>query len=167
MALIQKSRAERRIKKFRKQVFDAHDADAIDDFLAADAVVHGVAPGDTGREGYKRAMARYFEAFPDFNAEHDEILVKGDTVITHWTVSGTHEAPLRFVGPDGHEYELGATDRQVCISGFDMYRFDGKRIVELWQSYDSLDMLQQLGLLSVEGLRQLPQLVRSRFAPSA
>lgn len=167
MALIRKSRAERRINKFRTQVFDAHDVDAIDDFLAADAVVHGVAPGADDREGYKRTMSRYFEAFPDFHARHETVLVDGDTVVVRWTVTGTHAAPLRFVGPDGHAYEIGATGREVSLSGFDMYRFEGKQIAELWQSFDGLELLQQLGLLSLDGLRHVPELIRSRFAPSA
>ncbi|MFB6172681.1 MAG: ester cyclase [Haloarculaceae archaeon] len=167
MALIPRARPGRRINAFRKQVFDAHDVDAIDRFLAPDAVVHGVAPGVDDRAGYARTMGRYFEAFPDFHAEHEAVLVRGDTAVTRWTVTGTHTGPLRFVGPDGHEYELGPTGREVCVSGFDMYRFEGGQIAELWQRYDSFDLLGQLGLLSLDGLRHVPELVRSRFAPSA
>lgn len=55
----------------------------------------------------------------------------------------------------------------MSFTGFDMYRFEGKRIAELWQSYDGLELLEQLGLLSLDGLRHVPELVRSQFAPWA
>lgn len=166
MALIQRASPERRTDQFRQQVFDARDVTAIDHLLSEDCEVHGVAPGVNDREGYGRVMGYFFEAFPDLHAQHDEVFVDGNTVVTRWTVNGTHEAPLRFVGPDNHEYELSPTGRAVSISGFDMYRFEGKRITELWQSYDGLALLGQLGLLSLGGLRRLPELIRSRSVPS-
>lgn len=167
MALIQRASPKRRTDQFRQQVFDARDVDAINRFLAEDCVVHGVAPGVDDREGYRRIIGYFLEAFPDLHAQHDEVFGDGDTLVTRWTVSGTHEAPLQFVGPDGHEYELGPTGRTVSISGFDMYRFEGKQIAELWQCYDGLELLGQLGLLSLDGLRHVPGLVRSRFSSLA
>jgi predicted ester cyclase len=166
MALIQRSNPERRIRRFNREVFGDRNVDAIDEFLSEDCEVFGYGSGHEDREGYKRVMRWYLEAFPDMEIEMNEVLREGDTVVVRWTATGTHTASLHFVGPDGHGYDLGPTGRHVSVDGVDIYRFDGKRISEVRGHFDRLELFAQLGMLSAEGLRHVPELVRSRLAPT-
>jgi predicted ester cyclase len=40
---------------------------------------------------------------------------------------------------------IPASGRQVTAHGMYMFRFAGDRIVEVWDSWDGLNVLQQLG----------------------
>src|SRR5262249_51343198 len=48
----------------------------------------------TGPDGMKSLIAAYQTAFPDAHWAQDEVMESGDTVITRWTGSGTHQGPL-------------------------------------------------------------------------
>ena len=55
-----------------------------------------------------------------------------------WTVRGTHQGEVEEFGP--------STGRQVEIKGITIHRIEDGKIVEEWEGYDNLSILQQLGL---------------------
>jgi len=59
-------------------------------------------------------------------------------VVTRWTAIGTHQGPFMGIAPTG---------KRFTITGISFLRiFDGK-IVEEWQQWDSLGLLQQLDVI--------------------
>jgi SnoaL-like polyketide cyclase len=89
-----------------------------------------------GPEGMKRLVSAYQRAFTVSHWEIEEMIDAGDQVVTRWTGSGTHKADLMIISPTG---------KQVQVTGIWIHRFAGDRIVESWNAWDALGMLQQLG----------------------
>jgi predicted ester cyclase len=68
----------------------------------------------------------------------EDTVTEGAQQVTRWTARGTHE---------GHTEEFGPpTGRRIEFPGISIHRADGSRIVEEWECYDQLTVLQQLGL---------------------
>lgn len=65
-------------------------------------------------------------------------LADGDLVSYHWHLRFIHTGPLMGVPPSGKE---------IAVTGIDMFRLSGGKIVESWAYADALGMLQQMGVL--------------------
>ena len=109
--------------------------------LSKDIVVH--CPGTTaewgqGPEGVVRDAVAFLAAFPDLRITHDNVIAEGDKVAIRWSLTGTHKN--EFVG-------LAPTGRVITMTGIDIFRITGGKIVELWQNMDQLGVMQQLGIV--------------------
>jgi len=62
-----------------------------------------------------------------------------DMVVTRWTVTGTHTGNLGAIP---------ATGRRVSVTGISCGRVENGKMVEAWTNWDTLGMMQQLGVLS-------------------
>jgi predicted ester cyclase len=87
----------------------------------------------------KQLVSTYQRAFTDAHWEIEEMLDAGAQVVTRWQGSGTHQAELMSIGPTG---------RQVQIAGIWIHQIAGEKIVESWNVWDTLGMLQQLGVVA-------------------
>ena len=55
---------------------------------------------------------------------------------------GTHQGALMGIDP---------TEKQIELKGITIHRFEGDKIVEEWERYDNLGMMQQLGVVGEPG----------------
>jgi len=46
---------------------------------------------------------------------------------------------------------IAPTQRQIEFKGITIHRFEGGKIVEEWEDYDNLGIMQQLGAISEAG----------------
>jgi steroid delta-isomerase-like uncharacterized protein len=79
----------------------------------------------------------FFKGFPDATTSIEELITAGDTVITRWILRGTHKG--EFAG-------IPATGKVVVNSGIMITRIENGKVVEDKEDYDSLGMMQQLGM---------------------
>jgi predicted ester cyclase len=86
----------------------------------------------------KRWIAPFRASFPDMQMTVIDLIAEGDTVVGHFTCSGTHTGEWRGHAPTGRRFE--AVD-EVYI-----FRFQEGRIVHAWGIEDTLGRLEQLGL---------------------
>jgi steroid delta-isomerase-like uncharacterized protein len=93
---------------------------------------------ERGPEDVKRFMGEFQEAFPDFHTEIEDQIAEGDKVVTRWTMRGTHREEFRGIAPTGKELE---------ITGIGIFRFSDGKVVESWDNFDQLGMMQQLGVI--------------------
>ncbi len=112
--------------------------DALVEVYAPDVVWHNPDQEVQGIEEAKQFIGMFKSAFPDMNAAVEDVIAEGDKVVTRITMRGTHQGETEEFGP--------ATGRQVEESGITIQRIEGGKIVEEWNSYDNLSLLQQLGL---------------------
>ncbi len=72
----------------------------------------------------------------------EEQIAEGDTVVTRWTATGTQHGPLPGLPPTG---------KSAKVMGIWIHRLAGGKIVESWNVWDTLGMLQQLGAIPTAG----------------
>lgn len=125
------------VKKVLTEVWDEGRYSAVDDYYAEDFVDH--TPGMSGedREGQKRAAEVMRKAFPDLKTTSADIMAEGDRVVLHYHAVGTHEGDLMGISP---------THKKVCMGGVSIYRVEEGKIKEHWGYFDTMSLLQQLGL---------------------
>ena len=92
---------------------------------------------DQDRTLVKEVYEMYLSAFPDMNMTVEEVIAVGDKVVTRWVSEGTHKADLPG---------LPATGKHVSgVEGIVISRVENGQIVEEWESFNELGMMQQLG----------------------
>jgi predicted ester cyclase len=111
-------------------------------------VDHGLAPGLTlqGPEGAKEAVTQFRTAFSDLRLDVDQLVAEGDKVFTYWIARGTHDGPLRTPAGD-----IPPSGKTGIVHGMTLNRLVDRRIIEAWDNFDTLGMLQQLGVIPVRG----------------
>ena len=117
------------------------ELDALDQVYSPELLWHG--PG--GREirgvnGMKEMIAGYRAAFPDLEMTVEREVAEGNTLAVEWRCVGTHTGPLGDIPPTG---------RRIDIRGHVMARFERGKIVEEFEVFDELYMLQQIGAVEV------------------
>lgn len=97
----------------------------------------------TGLDNFKKREANYLSAFPDRTLKIEKLLVSGDTVTVFWTVTATHKGDL----PGG----ISATGNKINVSGISIMVFKGGKIAEIYQTWDRLGLLEQIGKTQLAG----------------
>jgi predicted ester cyclase len=80
----------------------------------------------------------YQMAFPDVRMTVEDGFAEGDKVVVRWTGRGAHTGELMGIPPTG---------KQVTVTGIDVYRVAGGKLVERWGEFDQMGMMQQLGVV--------------------
>jgi steroid delta-isomerase-like uncharacterized protein len=112
--------------------------DILDEVYALDVVWHEPDQEVQGLEEARQFISMYKTAFPDLNVTVEDVIAEGDKVVTRITFHGTHQGEVEEFGPP--------TGRQIEVKGITISRIENGKIVEDWDSYDNLSILQQLGL---------------------
>ena len=112
------------VRKFYEEAWVKGNADAVDEFVAADYVEHGL---PTGVEGLKRSITVYRTAFPDWKTTLDDIFAEGEMVTCLWSTSGTHLGDWFGIPPTGNHF---------TATGISVLRIAGGKVVENWTSID-------------------------------
>jgi len=112
---------------------NGHDFDRMATFYTSTIKVNDV-PMDPA------AVTAQFEplisAFPDWHWEMRHIVVDGDYIAVHFTVTGTHRGAFQ---------EIEATGRRVSISEFTLYRVEDGKFAEVWDLTDMDAVMRQIG----------------------
>jgi steroid delta-isomerase-like uncharacterized protein len=124
-----------------EEIWNKGNLEVITELTASNATFHDPSvPGGkfTGPEGVRQFVQIYRTAFPDVHITIDDQIAEGDKVVTRWTATGTHRGELMGIAP---------TNKRVTVTGTDVERYQGGKVVESWANYDMLGMLQQLGVV--------------------
>ncbi len=148
MATPKSTITEARIRDVAKAMMKAwndHDVDAIlahltDDVLWAEPSLEEPIHG---KEAVAADLRDTFKAFPDLHFPMEDFHIfpsaEQQANVVTWTLTATMTGPL--------EMGLPATGRPVRIGGTTVSRFHDGEVSEFTTYYDSLDFMQQLGLL--------------------
>src|SRR3954453_13059567 len=99
-------------KAVARAVFDAFNGaelESSEDVFSPDAIAHDPYNpyADQGREGLKKVIGMYRQAFPDLSMSIDDQIAEGDKVVTRWTATGTHQGELMGAAPTGKTSVVG------------------------------------------------------------
>lgn len=135
------------VRRFWEEINKGNQA-VLDELYATDFVLH-IPLQLNGLERLKPYMSRLFIAFPDYHAIVEDMVAEGDKVATRLTASGTHQGEFLGIAPTG---------KQMTWTLTHINRIVGGKVVEGWQMTDRLDLLQQMGAMTLtrEGLRVFP-----------
>jgi steroid delta-isomerase-like uncharacterized protein len=91
-----------------------------------------------GPEGFRGFLETYLNGFPDGSITAKEQIAEGDLVATRWIARGTNTGEMMGMPPTGKE---------VTVEGISMSRISDGKAHEAWITWDTLSMLQQLGVV--------------------
>jgi steroid delta-isomerase-like uncharacterized protein len=133
--------ANKRIsRRLVEEVFNTGRFEILDELVAGSFVNHD--PSATGEmkgpEGVRQLIETYRGAFPDLKITIEEQIAERDLVTSRWTGRGTHRGEL---------LGIGATGKETTVTGITIDRIDNGKIVESWNNWDTLGLLQQLGVV--------------------
>lgn len=130
--------SKQRINAFVQDVFNAGDVGAADRYIDAAFVDHAPWPGHPGTlAGFKSGLVEFRAAFPDLRVDVERVIVEGDTVVGHLTMSGTQLGAFMGAPPSGKTFRIEAVD---------IVTMRGGKMVEHWGVFDAAGLAQQLGL---------------------
>jgi steroid delta-isomerase-like uncharacterized protein len=126
------------MKRWFQEVWNEGRVQTIHELLAKDFVGLGQdAPGVAihGPEGFVDLHQRFRDAFSEFKFTVDDIFGAGDKVMVRWSAEMSHT---------GDHLGIRATHKKVRITGITIARIDGGKVVEGWDNWDQLALMQQL-----------------------
>jgi steroid delta-isomerase-like uncharacterized protein len=108
---------------------------AIAEMLAPDAVFHEGDKESIGPEGFYAFYDRLNGAFSDFHVTVHNTIVEGDLTCLRWSCRCKHT---------GDALGMPATQKTIHVTGMSMIRIANGRMIEGWQNWDMLGMLEQI-----------------------
>jgi steroid delta-isomerase-like uncharacterized protein len=131
------------VRRFTNEVMNRGNLRVVDEIVAPNAVNHSSPPGfPAGTAGVKQMATMYRSAFPDVRITIEDLVAEGDRVAARWSATGTHRGELMGIP---------ATGKRVTVTGIEINRIVDGKIVEHWESFDQLGMMQQLGVVPAPG----------------
>jgi len=133
-------------QRIYEEVWNQGALDVLDEILCSDSVSHEPTGDVQGIEGYKLFYGMFSSAFSEIHFTVDEQIAEGDLVVTRFAATSTHTGELMGIP---------ATGADVAITGITVAKIVEGKIVESWNNWDVLGMMQQLG--AVEPARPGPE----------
>ena len=125
------------VRRLLEEFLSCGEPAVADEIFAPDFIDHNPSNPDlSGLDNIKRSVREWCRAFPDTRTAVDDLIAEADRVAARWTSTATHRGA--FLG-------LPATGLGVTISGSGLFRLVDGRIVESWDHFDALGLVQQLG----------------------
>ena len=109
------------------------------ELYALDYIYHG--PGGQelrGRDGIRGLWDVFFVGFPDLHSTIEDMVSAGDKVVLRWRIDGTHTGEFLGIAPSNRKISLRVTE---------IFRFANGQLVEAWDQYDRLGLMQQIGAI--------------------
>jgi steroid delta-isomerase-like uncharacterized protein len=126
------------IRRVIEEAYNRGDLGVVDEVAASDLVIHASSEEIRGPEGAKQYIVALRAGFPDLRLTIEDQIAEGDKVVTRWTARGTHRGTFQNVP---------ATGRKIRLSGTDIDRIIGGKVVECWAHVDELQLMRQLGAI--------------------
>lgn len=124
-------------------LFNKGDLSVADDILADDVTYDGpqsLGPSDvSGPDDIKEFVGVYQTAFPDLLYTVERVTASNGEVRVRWSAMGTHENDLFGLEPTGEGF---------TVEGIDVFHVEEGEITEIYAQWDTLKMVQELGVVS-------------------
>ena len=128
------------VRRWIEQGWNQGNLAVVNELYAADVVQHDPSSPVpvTSAEALRQYVAAFKSALPDLHFSVDDLLAEGDKVMWCFTSRGTHQGPLMGIP---------ATGRTATVTGMVLFRLVDNKIAEVWVNFDTLGMLQQMGVI--------------------
>jgi steroid delta-isomerase-like uncharacterized protein len=127
------------VRRFVGEFWNEGNTAAADELMAVDAVIHMPTGEVVNPDGLKSFAATWRGSFPVWHSTFEDLIAEGDRVAERWTGRGTHRGELQGIPPTG---------KRVEVPGSVFYRIVGGKIVEFRGQFDTMSLMQQLGVIA-------------------
>lgn len=94
-------------------------------------------------QAFQQVLNMYRHGFPDIHYAIDDVIIGAEKIVCQLTVTGTHSGYFLGHPPTGKSFRA---------QGIDVFRLRDGKIAERWGHFDTMTMLQQLGLYKPMGM---------------
>ncbi|MGA2848326.1 MAG: ester cyclase [Terracidiphilus sp.] len=108
---------------------------AIAELLSPNVVLHDAGVDSVGIEPFLLFFDRMQDTFSDIHVDVEEILAEYDKACVRWTCTGKHT---------GFGFSIPPTGAEVRVSGLSVIHVEDGKVVEAWQNWDMLGMMDQI-----------------------
>jgi steroid delta-isomerase-like uncharacterized protein len=127
------------VRRFFDEMCNQRELNIADELFASNHEYHDPQfPTSSGPGGMKDVISTYQTAYPDARWHVVETISADNDIVTRWRATGTQKMELNGIPPTG---------KSVDVQGIWIHRFANNKIVESWNVWDTLGMLQQLGVV--------------------
>ena len=125
-------------RRFQEE-FNARNWEGCLSLLAPDCAAYQPgAPGPINNDQFMGVGQVFASAFPDLNVTIHDQVAEDDTVVTRMSFVGTHQNDFQGIPPTGKTMNLEA---------YILDRFIDGKIIEHRAMFDTMTMMQQLGVI--------------------
>ena len=121
-----------------EEVWNKGRRDAIAEMIVPDAVLHDGGVDSNGLDGFHEFFDRMGAAFSELKVTVHDTIAEGDRVCVRWSCRARHT---------GDGLGVAATGNPIEVTGILILRVSGGRVVEGWQNWDMLALLNQIQTL--------------------
>ena len=131
------------VRRFFDELCNGRKLELADELLTPDRVYHDPQiPDVVGPRAMAQAVAADQSGLDGRWHVEELVAAEGERVAARWTGTGTHVAELNGIPPTG---------KSISVAAVHLFRLEGGRIAEQWCVWDTLGMLQQLGVAPAPG----------------
>ncbi len=117
------------VTRYLEEAINTHDLNRIGAFVSYGAILHDPLNGDLNFEGHQAFFKTCYAVSPDFHVSDYQLIGQDEYVAALLTLEGTR----------------AGTEAFWRVNAVNLYRIDNNKIIEVWQMYDTISWLEQLG----------------------
>jgi steroid delta-isomerase-like uncharacterized protein len=122
-------------RRWFEEVWNRGRREAIPEMLAPDGVIHDGPTDSTGPEGFYPFFDRMNGTFSEIHVTLEDTIAEGTGACIRWTCTMQHTGSGLGVPPTG---------KTIRITGISILHASGGKIIEAWQNWDMLGMMEQI-----------------------
>ena len=130
------------MRRWFQEVWNEGRIETIHELFSPQGVAHGQETPEAelhGPKEFEGFVRKIRSAFPDMQLAVEDVFATGDKGVLRW--SGVMKHTGDAMGTPG-------SGRTVRLRGMTLARFADGKVVESWDNWDQLGMLQQIGAVS-------------------
>jgi steroid delta-isomerase-like uncharacterized protein len=127
------------MRRWFHEVWNEGRIQTVHELLAPNCIAKGQRGADSeirGPEEFVKFVHEIRNSFPDHKLQIEDIFGADDKVVIRWSSTMTHS---------GDGLGMPASGKKVRIRGISIARFHAGKIVEGWDNWDQLALLEQIG----------------------
>ena len=127
------------MRRWFREVWNEGKTETVHELMSPNGVARGNSTSGADIHGpveFVRFVENIRAAFSNIDIKVEDAFGTADKVVVRWSAKMTHS---------GHGLGMPATGKPVLVSGITIARIINGKIVEGWDNWDQLGMLEQIG----------------------
>jgi len=129
-------------RRWFEEVWNQGRREAIAEMLTPESIVHEGGIDTVGIEGFYPYFDRFQSAFSGIRVNVEDSIAQDDKICVRWSLTGKHS---------GAGLGIASSGKTVHVTGITILRVANNKLLEGWQNWDMLALMEQ-----VKDLRRSP-----------